>query len=307
MHPRGGELALSGAAARLAYALLFCAAIPALLVLWARATADVITLPVYGSPALALLLAVAGALLLFAGMGALWRHGGGLPMNAFPPPRLVTSGIYSVIPDPIYTGFCLMGVAVAMAARSSSGLWLVCPVLVLGCASLVLGYERPDLERRFGQASVLDPPEWMRYYLFAVLPWAALYEIGASLGVQAHSWDTSLPPDTQLPLWPWTESIYASVYLAALLAPVVARRRLPTLTTRAGVAMAFVFPIYFCCPTFAPRHLMAGDGVWAGLLQLERALDPPSQALPSFHVIWAFLVAAAIGGWPPAFGRCWSR
>ena len=100
MCPRGGELALSGAAARLAYALLFCALLPALLVLWARATADVIALPAYGSPTLALLLATAGALLMLTGMGALWRHGGGLPMNAFPPPRLVTSGVYSVIPHP---------------------------------------------------------------------------------------------------------------------------------------------------------------------------------------------------------------
>src|ERR1035437_9502770 len=82
VHPRGGELALGGAAARIAYALLFCAALPVLLVLWARATADAIALPAYGSPWLALLAAIAGALLLLAGMGALWRHGGGLPLNA---------------------------------------------------------------------------------------------------------------------------------------------------------------------------------------------------------------------------------
>src|ERR1035437_6425938 len=148
VHPRSGELALSGVAARMAYGLLFCAGLPVLLALWARATADVIALPGYRSPAPALLPAIGGALLLLAGMGALWRHGGGLPMNAFPPPRLVTSGVYSVIPHPVYTGFCLMCVAVAMATESSSGLWLVCPVLVLGCASLVLGYERPDLDRK---------------------------------------------------------------------------------------------------------------------------------------------------------------
>ena len=287
----------------MAYGLLFCALLPVLLVLWARATADVIALPVYGSPALALLPAIGGALLLLAGMGALWRHGGGLPMNAFPPPRLVTSGVYSVIPHPVYTGFCLMCVAVAMATESSSGLWLVCPVLVLGCASLVLGYERPDLDRRFGDAKIPGPPEWVRYYLFALLPWVAVYEIGATLGVLAHSWDTSLPLDSQLPVWPWTEAIYASIYLAALLAPLLAGRGLRTLTMRACVAMAIVFPIYFCCPTFAPRPALAGDGVWAGLLQFERSLDPPSQVLPSFHVIWAVLIAAAIGGWP---ARVWA-
>jgi hypothetical protein len=282
---------------------LFCAVLPALLVLWARATAGAITLPLYGSPALALLPAVAGALLLVAGMGALWRYGGGLPMNAFPPPRLVTSGVYSLVPHPIYTGFCLLAVAAAMAARSSSGLWLVCPVLALGCAALVLGYERPDLERRFGEARLPGPPEWVRYYLFALLPWAALYEIGASLGVPARSLNTSLPLDAQLPLWPWTEAIYGSVYLAALLAPLLARGGLRTLTARAGIAMALVFPVYFCCPTFAPRHTLGSGGFWVAFLQFERALDPPSQALPSFHVIWALLIASAIGGWP---ARVWA-
>ena len=278
-------------------------ALPALLVLWARATADEIALPVYGSPWLALLAALAGALLLLAGMGTLWRHGGGLPMNAFPPPRLVTSGVYAVIAHPIYTGFCLLCLAIAMAARSSSGLWLVCPVVALGCASLVMGYERPDLDRRFGMAKISDPPEWVRYYLFALLPWIAVYEIGATLGVPAHSLDTSLPLDAQLPFWPWTAALYASIYLAALLAPLLARRRLRTLTTRACVAMAIVFPIYFCCPTFAPRPALASGGVWAELIRFECVLDPPSQALPSFHVIWAILIAAAIGGWP---ARVWA-
>src|ERR1035438_10705966 len=94
-----------------------------------------------------------------------------------PPPRLVTSGVYSVIPHPIYTGFCLLCVALAMAARSRSGLWLVCPVVMLGCVSLVLGYERPDLDRRFGEGKVPRPPEWVRYYLFALLPWIVVSEI----------------------------------------------------------------------------------------------------------------------------------
>src|ERR1035437_2107111 len=89
VHPRRGELALSRGAARRSYALLFCALLPGLLVLWARATADAVPLPVYGSPLLALLAAIAGALVLLAGTGAPWRHGGGAPLNALPPARAV--------------------------------------------------------------------------------------------------------------------------------------------------------------------------------------------------------------------------
>ena len=50
------------------------------------------------------LLAMGVALMGF-GMLALWRDGGGLPMNAFPPPRLVTGSIYALVPHPIYVGF----------------------------------------------------------------------------------------------------------------------------------------------------------------------------------------------------------
>src|SRR5512133_3561993 len=89
VHPRGGGLALKGVAARAAYGIFFCLVLPGLLILWARATSNVISLPAYGSPTLAWLTGTAGALLLAAGMTALWRGGGGLPMNAFPPPRLV--------------------------------------------------------------------------------------------------------------------------------------------------------------------------------------------------------------------------
>src|ERR1019366_3035313 len=64
VHPRSGELAVRGVAARIAYAALFCAVLPVLLVLWARATADAVTLPAYGWPALAFLLAIAGGPLL---------------------------------------------------------------------------------------------------------------------------------------------------------------------------------------------------------------------------------------------------
>ena len=85
---------------------------------------------------------------------ALWRRGGGLPMNAFPPPRFVSGGIYALVPHPIYGGFVLACAGVAVYTGSASGLWLVTPTVALGCAALVLGYELPDLRRRFGPAGL---------------------------------------------------------------------------------------------------------------------------------------------------------
>ncbi len=311
-------MALKGVAGRLGYALLFTVALPALLALWARATAGVVTLPAYGSNGLGWALCAAGLLLLGAGVAALWRQGGGLPMNPFPPPRLVASGVYRLVPHPIYTGFSLACFGAAMVTRSASGLWLVSPVVVLGCAALVFGCEIPDLERRFGREALKqlrrlpaatagrpDARDGWRFYSLAVLPWLAVYEIGASLGVPSHAIDTRLAFEVRLPVWPWTEAIYASIYLAAGAAPILvrAKRDLRTLMIRLWLSMAVLFPIYFCIPTFAPWRPFTGRGVLGRMLLLERALDMPAEALPSFHVVWAILLAEAVAAsrrtkWP---------
>lgn len=55
--------------------------------------------------------------------------------------------------------------------------------------------------------------------------------------------------------------------------------------------MAIVFPLYWLAPSGAPRRPLAGHGWLAVLLGLERNSDPPIAAMPSFHVIWAVLVA----------------
>jgi protein-S-isoprenylcysteine O-methyltransferase Ste14 len=255
-------------ALKVGYGLLFCAVLPALLFLWARGAAEVVRLPAYGSVELGAGIAAAGVVLLGPGMAALWRRGGGLPMNAFPPPRLVTSGIYGLFPHPIYTGFTLACFGFSMAGRSAAGLWLVSPVTALGCAALVYGYEKPDLARRFGGEAlkairILPPdtrdrprfPDALRFWLFVLVPWLAIYEIVGSLGVAPLSRDTRLAP------------IYASVYFAAILAPILIRTRgrLRALMIRSWLAMAIIFPIYLCLP-----------------------------ALPSFQVIWAILAACAL-------------
>src|SRR5579871_4951859 len=137
---------------RILYGAIFVVLLPLLLVLWAHATASEITLPVPEPAWIGWIVASIGLAFMTQGMIALWTRGGGLPMNAFPPQRFVASDIYAWIPHPIYTGFSLICGGVAIATRSSSGFWLVTPVVVAGCAALVLGYERIDLQKRFGDS-----------------------------------------------------------------------------------------------------------------------------------------------------------
>jgi protein-S-isoprenylcysteine O-methyltransferase Ste14 len=134
-----------------AYGGLFVVALPLALWGWARGAEAGVGLPAVHSLSWGVGLAVAGALLWAWGALSLWVKGGGLPMNAFPPPRLVTSGPYAFTGHPLYAGATLACFGVSVAAGSAAGLWLVTPSLALGAAALWWGYERSDLEARLGR------------------------------------------------------------------------------------------------------------------------------------------------------------
>ena len=138
----------SQTAAKLLYGLLFVVLLPLLLVLFsARVEVDVALAPL---PVPGVALAVIGLAAMLWGMWDLWRHGRGLPMNAFPPEVLVVEGIYAIVPQPIYSGAVLVSLGVSLALGSAVGVYVTTPLLALSCLALVLGYERPYLLRTFG-------------------------------------------------------------------------------------------------------------------------------------------------------------
>jgi prolipoprotein diacylglyceryltransferase/protein-S-isoprenylcysteine O-methyltransferase Ste14 len=143
--------------AKVLYAALFVLVLPVLLVLWARATGGAVRAPACHAPRAGWAIVAGGAALIVWGWWALWRHGGGLPMNAFPPPKYVEHGPYRLVAHPIYVGFTSACVGASIATGSASGLWLVSPGVALGAAALVLGYESDDLRRRFGDARRSSP------------------------------------------------------------------------------------------------------------------------------------------------------
>ncbi len=134
---------------KILYGSFFAVVLPALLVLWARAAAPNVGLPAVHSP-LGWAAAAAGLALVLWATAALAIWGRGLPMNAYPPPVFVARGPYALVAHPIYLGFVVACAGCAVGAGSAAGLWLVTPAAALGCAALVLGYEGPDLDSRFG-------------------------------------------------------------------------------------------------------------------------------------------------------------
>lgn len=136
------------------YAGIFLIIIPGILLLWARYTEAYINLPVFESSLPGWILLIAGIALMAWAMYFLKKFGKGLPMNAFPPPKLVTKGPFLFLEHPIYWGFALLITGYFIITKSASGLWMVAPLTILSMIALVWGYEAIDLKKRFPDQSV---------------------------------------------------------------------------------------------------------------------------------------------------------
>jgi len=297
-----------------AYGAVFVIVLPIALIAWAIATRGTVGLPAVISWPFGLAAAAIGTLVLFLGMAHLWIYGGGLPMNAYPPPRYVAQGIFRLLPHPVYTGFSILCAGVSIAVGSASGLWLVSPIVALGCAALVLGYERHDLRARFGSipqrllpeagTSAPSGADRLAVYLFVLLPWLVLYEAVIAMGPPRGTVSTVLPFEQRLPVLEWSEIIYATAYVLTPLAPLFARTRndLRSFSVRGLAAMLVAFPLYLTIPLIAPPRPFTPHTVFGHMLRWEQTMDRnrPVAAFPSFHVIWTLLAAEV-------FARRWPR
>ncbi len=134
------------------YGALFVVGLPLVLVYWSSVLDQSITWPVPNLPFVAVVSGLVGGGLILKAMLDLYIYGHGLPMNAYPPKQLVTRGIYAWFAHPIYLGAVLLSLGLALWFRSSSGLYIVTPVLALMSLSLLFGYERLAMARLFGDS-----------------------------------------------------------------------------------------------------------------------------------------------------------
>ncbi|MGC4001334.1 MAG: prolipoprotein diacylglyceryl transferase [Anaeromyxobacter sp.] len=303
------------------YGALFVVILPAALLAWARAADRWVAAPALFAPGAGVALATGGLLLMAWGWATLWHEGGGLPMNAFPPPRRAVGGPFALVGHPIYVGFTAAVLGGALWTGSPAALWLCTPAVAAGAAALVLGHERLDLLRRFGPPPrpllSLPPPgdgaprprERLGAAVLVLGTWLGLYALVSAAGPWAGAPETWLAFERGWPVLPAAELLYASAYPAALLAFLLAPSRTALRQLAAGglLACALVFPVYLLFPLVAPPRPFDATGPLAELIRLERALDTPGCALPSFHVVWALLAARALAprtrlAWPWAAG-----
>jgi prolipoprotein diacylglyceryltransferase/protein-S-isoprenylcysteine O-methyltransferase Ste14 len=300
---------------RLLYGALFVIVVPAGLALWAGAAAPAVSLRRVQSVPAGVSLAAAGLILMALGARELIVQGRGLPMNAFPPARLVQSGVFRWIRNPMYIGFGLACAGLSIATGSTSGLWVVTPAASLAAAALVYGFERQDLARRFG-SDALRPPllslprggdtpptHSMRAAVGAwvLLPWLLTYYAVQALGPAPDAFHTTLAFERRWPVWQWTEALYASCYLfvplTALFIPT--QRALRRFALSGGIATVVVGLLWLTVPVVAEHRPFAPTTLFGRLLAAEQHVSAGVAAFPAFHVLWALIAAV---GWT-AIGR----
>src|SRR5262245_45181702 len=298
---------------KLAYGAAFVVLWPALLAGWAHQLdrAEILTWATPLTPPIAILMLVAGAALVITAMRALRVHGGGLPMNAFPPRRRVDQSVYRVFAHPIYVGHALMVFAVAALAGSAAGFWIVAPIATLASVALVLGSEGRAVRTRFGPRAskplfALPPPDDLDATLLAKCTaillawgsWAVAYALFSQVTPPPGAVDLRFAFEFDWPRAAWWLWPYSLAYPLVALCPLAlgSNRELGRFIVGVWVASVAGFAVMLVWPgTAAPLPLAGGR-----LEEFNRAVEADWLACPSFHVAWSFFAAHV-------YGRRWPR
>lgn len=283
--------------------------LPLLLAAWAATARGLERMPALRSLPVGLLLIAGGILLWSRAVLDLWRRGGGLPMNAYPPPRHVSTGAFAIVRHPIYAGFGLAVAGAALASGNAAALWLVLPVTLLAMAALVLGHEGPALRARFGRtahtpllrvpaAADVSPTAADRISIFALVfvPWLLGWGAVQVIGMPADAFTLALPFDRRVPVIEWTYAIYASTYLVLPLLPLLpgTQRELRDFAFAGWFATALIVFVWLVLPvSYLPTPFVPQTAA-GHLLLLDRAWCTGMAAFPSFHVVWTCIAAEAL-------------
>lgn len=117
--------------------------------------------------------ALLGAGLALLAWAALWLRiqGNGLPISALPPARLVVTGPYGIVRHPMYVGYNVALIGLALVLGSPGLLIIGGPIFLLGWIAYALVEER-GLRRRFGAEYLAYQAEvalWPRVPLYRII------------------------------------------------------------------------------------------------------------------------------------------
>ncbi len=300
------ELRMQTLTGKILYSMLFVVVLPILLTIWAAKTENVIKLQVLDLPYFGFAFAIVGTLLMAAGISGLYIYGNGLPMNPFPPEKFVTKGIYRFISHPIYVGAVLLSVGISIYMQSPSGLWLISSILMFGCASLVLGFEKEDLRKRFG-ALQFKPLICIPYssehpvtvcdristYILVLTPLAILYPLVLLMGSSDNTIITNIAVESSIPVIEFTVVFYLMIFPLVMVLPILikSKKDMRDFMISGSIAIGIGLFLKIILPFTAPAKPFAVQSSLGEFLEFVRLYHASFLTFPAFPVIWAFLTA----------------
>jgi hypothetical protein len=286
---------------------IFAAFIPIILILWIRYINNIEKLPIPDSLLFGYVPLIIGTLCVCLGIWHLSCLGNGIFKNVLPPRGFSIIGIYSLTKYPICSGAVMICFGLSAVSRSVSGFWLVSPIftlLAVGSAiwyknkkimsTLVMQDYKTFLSLPSASATLPTLTERISSCLLVFVPWLIIYETFIFLGAPKDAISTNLPFDEHLPIWEISEVFYVFAFVFSLLVPFVikTRKQLRCFITDIWFTIVFVGIIYMAFPLIVKQRDFIPHSFLGRLILFERSMDGESGALPSCHVIWAFVAAA---------------
>lgn len=138
---------------------------------------------------------------------------------------------------------------------------------------------------------------WRSLLATALVSLMPMYFVIAIFTRSRAAYAPEIALDRAIPVEPAWMLVYGSLYVFALVLPLLVVRDVP-LVRRAMQAYLFVMLIsyagFLLYPTAAPRSdEVAGAGFTAWTLRMAYSLDPPYNCFPSLHVAYSFVAALA--------------
>ena len=177
------------------------------------------------------------------------------------------------------------------------------PILVgLGFAGLAIGFcvcRVTDLVTLISAGNAQTSPRWRErlwVHLFVSGGWSLSFGLVVMHGPPLEAWDVRLPGEATWPVWPWTEYVYLFGYLTPLVIAWIprTRERLLRVAWTLVLLTAASTALFLLLPIAAPPRPFVASSLAGRLLTLETSRpDFAAASFPSFHALWAILLAQA--------------
>ncbi len=135
--------------------------------------------------------------------------------------------------------------------------------------------------------------ERVSVYFLAFIPWIIIYETFIYIGAPNGAFITNMPFEEHIPVWEFTVILYSFALIYSLLVPLVAKTSidLGSFVRDIWFTIIIVAVIYTAFPFVVKQRAFIPHTFLGKVILFERSVDGESGALPSCHVIWAFLAA----------------